>query len=388
MIKRTSKSIRDFYDVFTTGLSVKEIERLVNVEAKGSYEFYLRNVKPEAQQKNSVKRFLVFCWNMFLAFLLKLTPARRLFYAIAVFCLLYAWLYADLGYAVLGFVIVNFLLALEVADRMITKDELDLAREIQLSLLPGKLSSPEGYDLAAHSEVAKNVGGDYYDLIALADGSSLVVIGDVSGKGISAALYTVKVQTALQLIAKDSSDPKELLVRLNRHLYGQLKKNYFLTIAVVQLYPDGRFRYCRAGHTPAIFYESAERRWTRLQPGGAALGLAPSGVQTEVMPDFAGANGANGDHHYEAMVDIHEGSMRGGDVLFLYTDGVIEGVNSGQQEFGEQRVAEIVSRNANVSAGGIKTIMMQELSAFRAAAELRDDTTFFVIKRVGNPSTE
>lgn len=388
MIKRTSKSIRDFYDVFTTGLSLKEIERLVNVEAKGSYEFYLRNIKPEAQQKNSVKRFLVFCWNMFLAFLLKLTPARRLFYAIAVFCLLYAWLYADLGYAVLGFVIVNFLLALEVADRMITKDELDLAREIQLSLLPGKLSSPEGYDLAAHSEVAKNVGGDYYDLIALADGSSLAVIGDVSGKGISAALYMVKVQTALQLIAKDSSDPKELLVRLNRHLYGQLKKNYFLTIAVVQLYPDGRFRYCRAGHTPAIFYEPAERRWTRLQPGGAALGLAPSGVQTEAMPDFAGANGANGDHHYEAMVDIHEGSMSGGDVLFLYTDGVIEGVNSGQQEFGEQRVAEIVSRNANVSAEGIKTIVMREVSAFRADAELRDDTTFFVIKRVGEHSTE
>lgn len=382
MIKKTSKSIRDFYDVFTTGLSIKEIERLVNVEARGSYEFYLRSVKPEAQQKNGFKRFLVFCWNMFLAFLLKLTPARRLFYAIAVFSLLYAWAYSDLSYAAFGFVIVNFLLALEVADKMITKDELELAREIQLSLLPGTLAPPGGYDLAAHSEVAKNVGGDYYDLIPLTDGSSLAVIGDVSGKGISAALYMVKVQTALQLIAKDSSNPKELLIRLNRHLYGQLKKNYFLTIAVVQLYPDGRFRYCRAGHTPAIFYQPLERHWSRLQPGGAALGLAPSGVQTEVMADYAGANGANGDHHYEAMVDIHEGSMQTGDVLFLYTDGLIEGVSSDQQEFGEQRTGDIVARNAHVSADGIKTLMMQELSTFRANAELRDDTTFFVIKRI------
>jgi sigma-B regulation protein RsbU (phosphoserine phosphatase) len=382
MIKKTSRSIRDFYDVFTTGLSIKEIERLVNVEARGSYEFYLRSVKPEAQQKNSVKRFLVFCWNMFLAFLLKLTPARRLFYAIAVFSLLYAWFQSDLSYAVLGVVILNFLLALEVADKMITKDELELAREIQLSLLPGTLAPPGGYDLSAHSEVAKNVGGDYYDLIPLGDGSSLAVIGDVSGKGISAALYMVKVQTALQLIAKDSSNPKELLIRLNRHLYGQLKKNYFLTIAVVQLYPDGRFRYCRAGHTPAIFYQPLERHWSRLQPGGAALGLAPSGVQTEVMADYAGANGANGDHHYEAMVDIHEGTMQTGDVLFLYTDGLIEGVNSDQQEFGEQRTGDIVARNAHVSAEGIKTLMMQELSGFRANAELRDDTTFFVIKRI------
>ncbi|MEX2089247.1 MAG: PP2C family protein-serine/threonine phosphatase [Bacteroidota bacterium] len=382
MIKKTSRSIRDFYDVFTTGLSIKEIERLVNVEAKGSYEFYLRSVKPEAQQKNSVKRFLVFCWNMFLAFLLKLTPARRLFYAIAVFSLLYAWFQSDLSYAVLGVVILNFLLALEVADKMITKDELELAREIQLSLLPGTISPPGGYDLSAHSEVAKNVGGDYYDLIPLGDGSSLAVIGDVSGKGISAALYMVKVQTALQLIAKDSSNPKELLIRLNRHLYGQLKKNYFLTIAVVQLYPDGRFRYCRAGHTPAIFYQPLERHWSRLQPGGAALGLAPSGVQTEVMSDYAGANGANGDHHYEAMVDIHEGTMQTGDVLFLYTDGLIEGVDSGQQEFGEQRTGDIIARNAHVSAEGIKTLMIQELSAFRANAELRDDTTFFVIKRI------
>lgn len=382
MIKKTSKSIRDFYDVFTTGLTIKEIERLVNVEAKGSYEFYLRNVKPEAQQRNGVKRFLVFCWNMFRAFLLKLTPARRLFYAIAVFSLLYGWLYADWGYAVLGFVVVNFLLAMEVADKMITKDELDLAREIQLSLLPGVLRPPAGYDLSAYSEVAKNVGGDYYDHLPLPDGSSLAVIGDVSGKGISAALYMVKVQTALQLIAKDSGNPKDLLIRLNRHLYGQMKKNYFLTIAVVQLYPDGRFRYCRAGHTPAIFYQLHEERWTRLQPGGAALGLAPSGTLTEVMAEDAGANGANGDRHYEGMVDIHEGFMKTGDILFLYTDGVIEGVNSGQQEFGEQRVGDIVARNAKVSAEGIKTLMMQELLKFRANADLRDDTTFFVIKRL------
>ena len=100
------------------------------------------------------------------------------------------------------------------------------------------------------------------------------------------------------------------------------------------------------------------------------------------MADYAGANGANGDHHYEAMVDIHEGTMQTGDVLFLYTDGLIEGVNSDQQEFGEQRTGDIVARNAHVSAEGIKTLMMQELSGFRANAELRDDTTFFVIKRI------
>jgi hypothetical protein len=386
MIKKTTESIRNFYDVLTSGMSVKELERLVNIDAKGTYEFYLRHVKPEAKQPKSIKNVFIFCWNLFLAFLLRLTPARRLFYAIALFGLFYSFYTSELSYAFYSFLVMNFLLALEVADKLITKNEIDLAREIQLSLLPHELSPPRGYSLAAHSEVALNVGGDYYDLLTLSEGSSLVVIGDVSGKGMSAALYMVKVQTALQLLARECSDPRELLIRLNRYLYGQLKKNYFLTIALVQLFEDGTFRYCRAGHTPAVLYHPFQGHWKKLRPNGAALGLTPSNNGGSSSPiDQAW----NGQRVYETTIETEQGELAPGDVLVLYTDGVVEGVNEGGHEFGEHRIIDVVARNGMSSAPEIKEALLWDLISFRGNAELRDDTTFFIIKRLdGDTTTE
>lgn len=371
MIKKTSQSVRNFYEVFTSGLTLNEIERLVSVDARDTYDYYAKHIKETDPRHNRFKRFLVICWRLFVAFLMRLTPARRLFYAIAVLCMFYSfYLYS--------FVIMTFLLALEVADKLITKDELQLARDIQMSLLPSTINPPAGYDIAAFSDVASSVGGDYYDLIPLGDGSSIVVIGDVSGKGISAALYMVKVQTALQLFARQSSDPRELLIRMNRYLYGQLKKNYFLTIALLQIYPDGGIRYCRAGHTPALFWENKNRTCTKLQPGGAALGLAPS--DAEEAKNAGQNNGTNG-HYYEQMIETHSSKLETGDVLFLFTDGAPETVNNFEQEFGENRILEIVSENSHVSAEGIKTSLINELVNFRNGTELRDDTTFVIIKR-------
>ena len=382
MIERTTRRVRDFYNLFTSGLTVQEIERLVNVETRDTYAYYLRHVKPEKQQQGSIKRFVLLCWNLFLAFLLKLTPARRLFYAVAIFGLGYAFYRGELAYALYSFLIMNFLLALEVADKLITKDELGLAREIQLGLLPNHLSPPAGYDVAAYSEVASNVGGDYYDLIPLADGSTLLVIGDVSGKGISAALYMVKVQTALQLLAKDSTDPRELLVRLNRHLYGQLKKNYFLTISLLQVFPHGGMRLCRAGHTPALFCAGNTRLCTPLQPGGAALGLTPSGADNlDANLGWKTASKENGNQLYEQLIETYSSVLQEGDIVFLYTDGVVETVDGAGQEFGEQRLKDLISGNAHASAENLKSTLVQELTSFRAGAELRDDTTFVVLKR-------
>lgn len=371
MFKKTSQSIQNFYQLFTSGLTLNEIERLVSVDARDTYAYYAKHSKEADLRHNRFKRFLIICWNLFVAFLLRLTPARRLFYAVAVICLFYSFYFYS-------FVIMTFLLALEVADKLITKDELQLARDIQMSLLPSILNPPAGYDIAAYSDVASSVGGDYYDLIPLSDGSRIVVIGDVSGKGISAALYMVKVQTALQLLAKQSSDPRELLIRLNRYLYGQLKKNYFLTISLLQIYPDGGIRFCRAGHTPAFFWENKNRTCIKLKPGGAALGLAPSDAEEG---GSAEQNHGNNGRYYEHMIETHSSKLEAGDVLVLFTDGAPETVNNFEQEFGENRILEIVSENSHVSAEGIKTSLINELANFRNGAELRDDTTFVIIKR-------
>jgi len=380
MIKTTTQFLKDFYDLFTSGLTVNEIERLINVDTRDTYAFYIRHMKKPTEERNRVVRFLVFCWNLFLAFLLKLTPARRLFYALALVGLIFALAQDSLTYAVYSFLIINFLLALEVADKLITRDELVLARDIQLSLLPTGIVPPPGYEIAAYSDVAKSVGGDYYDVLRLDDGSTLLVIGDVSGKGISAALYMVKVQTTLQLLIKESMDPRELLIRLNRYLYGHLKKSYFLTVALAQIYPEGRFNYCRAGHTAAILFDSRKGAFVRLQPHGAALGITSS--EGDSGENAAGQSAVSQPARlYGETLEIHSASLEPGDVMLLFTDGVIDTVNTSQQEFGERRVTDVLMRHHTSSAETIKTALVEELASFRSAAELRDDTTFVVLKR-------
>jgi sigma-B regulation protein RsbU (phosphoserine phosphatase) len=188
------------------------------------------------------------------------------------------------------------------------------------------------------------------------------VIGDVSGKGISAALYMVKVQTMLQLFAKESADPCGLLVHLNDHLYRQLKRNYFLTLALARLHPNGAMELCRAGHTPALLYDNEKKHCTWIEPKGLAIGLGNGQL-------------------FKEKLELVKKNLQTGDFLLLFTDGVSETVNGKLVEFGENRLAQILSKNAQATPDSLKSILLHELTIFRGGAELRDDTTFVVIKR-------
>jgi len=374
MVRKTLHSFKEFYKLFTSGMTSSEIEKLVSYDTRGMYTFYVKNMPPKNPNESKIARVMKFGWRLFVAFLVKLTPARRLFYAIAVALIGLAFWDADLMKALYAFLIVNFLLALELADKLVTRDELEFARQIQLSLLPGTLIPVAGFDVASYSEVAQSVGGDYYDLLPLSDGSTMVVVGDVSGKGISAALYMVKVQTALQLLVKETADPQELLIKLNEYMCGQMKRNFFLTISVLRTYPDGSVTYCRAGHMPALKLDARTRVCSWLQPRGTAIGLAaadPSGV------------GPNGEIQsiFRDSLQIEEISMQQGDTLILYTDGVVESVNRAEEEFGEGRLMQVLMSSAGSSAAVVKENLLGSLSAFRRGEELRDDTTFVVLRR-------
>jgi sigma-B regulation protein RsbU (phosphoserine phosphatase) len=362
MFAKIARSFKNFYRLFTRDLTRAEIERLVKVDTAGMYAFYLRHTQKPDLAKKPVKRALIFCRDLFVTFLLKLTPARRLLYAIAVLLFALALINTNLWDVVYVFIILNFLLALELADKLIAKDELEVAREIQLSLLPNQVTAISGYEAASFSDAAKSVGGDYYDFISLADGSMLVVIGDVSGKGISAALYMVKVQTMLQMFTKECGEPCMLVERLNDQLFRSLKRNYFLTLALLRLHPDGAIELCRAGHTPMLFYDHAKKHCEWLEPKGLAIGLE---------------NGAG----FRRKLELSKRCLQPGDLLLLFTDGVSETANHALMEFGENRLAQILSRNAHAAPESIKFILLQELNAFRSGAELRDDTTFVIIKR-------
>ena len=356
------KTFKKTYQLFTSDLSRADLERLVKVEARGMYTFYSRQMQKPALGKKRWKRALVFTRDLFVTFLLKLTPARRLLYALGLFLFALALIDKNWWDTVYAFVIFNFLLALELADKLIAKDELEVAREIQLSLLPGQSAPINGFEMAALSDAAKSVGGDYYDCIALADDSALVAIGDVSGKGISAALYMVKVQTLLQMFARESAEPCVLLDRLNEQLYRNLRRNYFLTLALLRLHPDGTIALCRAGHTPILIYNSEKKHCEWLEPKGLAIGLENSA-------------------RFRSHLELSHRQLKSGDIMLLFTDGVIETADAKLHEFGESRLAQILSRNSQATAEAVKAVLIHELNIFRAGAELRDDTTFVVIKK-------
>lgn len=365
-IRRTARFVQNFLQLFTKDLSREEFSKLFGHETRGTYEFFLRHAQPTEGEHNRFVRMLRFAWSLFIAFIGKLSPARRLMYGVALVLVVLAILQhdrtADLFYA---FLIVNFLLALEMSDRLITRDELEVARDIQESLRPEIIATESGFELAAYAEPARNVGGDYYDILRHQDGSLLIVIADVSGKGISAALYAAKVQTALQLFFEQTQDLSDLLSRLDAHLHNRLKKNFFITIGLLRLQPNGKAEFCRAGHPPAILYSKEKMSCVNLQPKGIAVGL-----RSNDAPAF------------ERSLEVEKIKFKPGDICLLYTDGVVEGVNKVANEFGEQRLSLLVKTFSMESASTLKDRIAAELQQFREGAELRDDTTLVVVKRL------
>jgi len=355
-------------------LSWNDLNRSFSEDMREMYEFYAKSMKSDEGNQNRIKRSVQFLWFLFIAFLMKLTPPRRLMYAVALIFILVASSQEKITSAIYSFIIVSILLAMELADKLITKDELSVARDIQLSLQPVGVATLPGYEFAAHSEVAKEVGGDYYDILTLPDNSTLIVIGDVSGKGISSALYVVKMQTALQLFATETSDLRELLIRLNSHMYGQLKRNYFLSLFLVKLETGGKIEYCRAGHPPALLYNASENNVSWLKPNGFAVGMAASSnncpsTDRKVNTDFA------------CSLEAKTGQLQKGDILFLFTDGVSESVNADGKEYGEERIGRLIKEFKDSSVEKLREHISHELIRFRAGMDLRDDTTFVLLKR-------
>ncbi|MCU0452345.1 MAG: serine/threonine-protein phosphatase [Bacteroidetes bacterium] len=362
-------SLRQLWDLLTGSVSTSEFERFLRQEVPGAYAFYRRTMRDVPEPQSSVRRAMRFVWYLFLAFLEKLTPIRRLLFAVSVI-LFSLWLFFDgrSDQALWAFLLLNFLLVLEVADKLVTKNELSIAREIQIALQPSEPAEPAGFEVAAYSEVANSVGGDYYDAIQCPDGSVLYVLADVSGKGISAALYTTTVQTALRIYANDVQDPRDLVLRLGEYLRGQLRRSYFLTLLIVRVSPEGRAVVCRAGHPGAIYVDVSERATRAIRPQGAAIGMA------------AGGTAEVGEALREAM-RCEEVQMEEGDYLVMVSDGLLEAVDLEGREYGEARLSALVQTFSADNVAAMRGRILGDVKDFRSGADLRDDVTFILLRR-------
>jgi len=344
-----------------------EIQTLVRRDTQKAYSFYQQDGEAtrDAVPDKGLGRYVAHGKALFLSFLRKLSPARRLSYLAALVSFLWGFWRNEWSGAVAGFVVLNFLLALELAEKLLTKDELEIARTIQFSLYPSTNPKLQHLDVASYFRPAQDVGGDYYDYALEGTKRFTVIMGDVSGKGIPAALYAMKLQALFELLGRSTLGPKEILVEMNDVISERIEKNYFITavIGVLDL-ENRRLILARAGHNHPLHF-SAETRTTRwLKPGGVGIGMGSLGSG----PGFDG------------LLEEASVALAPGDVLLFYTDGVSEAMNPVNEPYGYEKMERALEANAHLPAEGIKEALLRSVDAFRQGTPFADDATLVVTK--------
>lgn len=251
-----------------------------------------------------------------------------------------------------------------ITERERLKMELDIARRAQLRMLPREIPSIQGLDIAAFSEPAKEVGGDYFDFFPLGESQLGVAVGDVSGKGMPAALYMTLLKGFLQSRSESATSPKEILSHVNRTFFQAAERNIFVTLfyGVITLQP-GNLRFARAGHNPVLLYRAADQTTLLLRPPGIGIGLEHGPV-------------------FDRIIQEENVALQPGDTLVVYTDGLTEARNAAHEEFGEARLLELIKL---IHLGTAEEILQQIRAVyyeFIGKQDAHDDLTCLVVKVV------
>ena len=254
------------------------------------------------------------------------------------------------------------------AEKKRLEEELRIARQIQMSLLPrGALDVP-GLGITALCVPAREVGGDYYDFFPMSNHRLGVLIADVSGKGTSAALYMAELKGLVLSLSQIYDSPRQLLIAVNRIISDNLDSRSFITMtyAVLDL-QRGAMTYARAGHTPLIHLSGPAAGTSEprvLTPSGMVLGLRFDGAAEK----------------FAELLEEDRILLQLGDVVVFYTDGITEAMNSESDLFGESRLSRIVAEHGHLDSGELRERILREIEAFVGAADQHDDMTMILLK--------
>ena len=256
-------------------------------------------------------------------------------------------------------------LMVEQADKERLEEELRIARQIQMSLLPGEgLVSVPGVRIAALCLPAAEVGGDYYDLLPLGPTKMGVLVADVSGKGTSAALYMAELKGLVLSLSRIYDSPARLLSEANRILSTNMDARSFVTMTYAVVDSTARrMRYARAGHNPLIQLSARTGRSAILAPAGLGLGLDPG-------------------ERFEAILEESEVALELGDFFLVFTDGLSEAMNPDAELFGEGRLRRILEESHALGSEELRERILEEVRGFVGEALPHDDMTLVVLKVV------
>jgi sigma-B regulation protein RsbU (phosphoserine phosphatase) len=262
-----------------------------------------------------------------------------------------------------AFALYNAIIYSEANEKKRLDHDLEIARDIQRILLPSEAPAVDGFEISGINIPARHVSGDYFDYIRVDDERLGVAIADVSGKGVPASIIMAICRSVLRSQATGNPSPADVLQKVNRQLYPDIKEDMFISMAYVILdHVRGNVTLSRAGHDAPIFFDHATRTATSIKPPGMVVGIDSGSVFDRITGDFAL-------------------SLKRDDCLLLYTDGVTEALDANGDEFGPERMIECVRASAPEGAQAIITRLIDELRSFVGAQPQNDDITLIAIRK-------
>jgi serine phosphatase RsbU (regulator of sigma subunit) len=368
--------LRQFWRRVTEGLEVSQLWSQFETEARSSYRLYSSDVAaktPEGLTRRGRKLHVV--KEFFWAVLEKLSPARRVLLLLALIMLVFpstGFNYQGSGNEThvvefdlhfWGGLLLFLLLILEIADRVVMKRDLQIAREIQTWLLPGAPPQIPGISVAYTTRPANTVAGDYYDVFPRPGKTSdenrvMFAVADVAGKSIPAAMLMATLQASLKTLSTAQVALPELVANMNKYACSNSQGGLRFTTAFLAEYDAARrvFHYINAGHNNPIL-RRGDGLIERLDVGGLPLGIQP-------------------DAKYESA----SVTLAPGDWLIVFTDGLVEAENARQEEYGETQLLKVIGSAASSTPGEMLNRMMAELDLFVGTTPQHDDVTCLLVK--------
>lgn len=242
------------------------------------------------------------------------------------------------------------------------KEELEIAKRVQGSLLPDLLHKNNDFDIITYSRSAAEVGGDYYDTYRIDQDKVAIIIGDVSGKGTSAAFHMSEMKGIFHSLVQLDIGPKEFIMRANHALGNCLDRTSFITVSYFIFDQASRtIKFTRAGHCPTLIYQAQTDNVEFLKDHGLGLGILR-------------------DDQFENYIEVNTKNYSPGDIWLLYTDGITEAKNESNEEFGYERLKVLIKANYDQAPEEIERIILNDLTTFCGTKPPSDDLTLLIIK--------
>ncbi|HEY8936271.1 MAG TPA: PP2C family protein-serine/threonine phosphatase, partial [Cyclobacteriaceae bacterium] len=261
-----------------------------------------------------------------------------------------------------GISIENFRLLEEALQNERYKEELKIAKMVQKSLLPELLEKDDDFEIAAFSESADEVGGDYYDTIRIGKHQVSLIIADVSGKGTTAAFHMSQMKGIFHSLAQQDFEPHEFMARANQALVYCLERGSFISASYFVINTTHKsIRYARAGHCPVLYYHAQTNCVEYFKDKGIALGMVRN-------------------KSYSNFIQPYEFEYKRGDIMVLYTDGITEAKNQKNEEFGYDRLSTLLLEVKDLTPKEIQDYLIKDLYEFSGTSNINDDYTTMIVK--------